>query len=119
VIVRHDNFPHCCRSGRDYKARFAQGISHATKAHHDRYNYRVSGDGTTAEYHCASLETQDCVRKWLEFENEGDFREPTSAAIKSKVSILRGTWKNFVKDPQAHVDCLFEVCGTCSSTAAV
>ena len=92
--------------GRNYAERFMQGIKQANGPYHSIYNYRVTGEGATAEYYCASITTIHCVDKWLQYEN----KSATPSRIQSKLEILRSTWIAFQNHPQGHYEALMKVC---------
>ena len=93
------------RTGKQFKKHFFEGISDARKAHHDQFNYRLAGEGLTAEYLCASDQTKQVLTKWLKY----DGVETSPARVRCMLRILRDTWTAFMKDPELHVQNLTAV----------
>ena len=75
------------------------------KANHEQFNYRLAGEGLTAEYLCASDQTKLVLTKWLKY----DGVETSPNRVRCMLRILRGTWTEFMKDPELHVQNLTAV----------
>ena len=86
--------------------RFKQGLDEFKNGTHAVYNHKVKGSGLTAEYICCSDVTKRVLAQWQDFEH---VKTQTKTWIQGKLSILRETWKLFLKDPQEHIDTLMEV----------
>jgi hypothetical protein len=92
-------------TGRDYKVRFVKGLQGANPDVNNVYNYKVKGNGPTAEYILCSEKTKEDLVKWFKYEK----CESSTARIKKKLTLLRNEWTTFMKYPQRHVDRLFQV----------
>ena len=92
-------------SGKQFKKQFQEGIHDAIKSNHEQYNFRLTGEGVTAEYLCASEQTKLVLQKWLVF----DGVLSTPARVRAMLRILRDTWIAFMKDPELHVARLTQV----------
>jgi hypothetical protein len=93
--------------GKQFKKQFIEGIHDGRKSNHEQFNFRLSGEGLTAEYLCASEQTKLVLQKWILF----DGVECTPARIRAMLRILRATWLAFMDDPELHVERLTAVRG--------
>jgi hypothetical protein len=97
-------------SDRNYKTRFEQGVSRARGNYHKIYNHRVSGEGASSEYYCASQQTVDVIDKWQKY----DGVKFTIAHAKANVKLMRKDWLTFMEDPSAYIPDMLQVNPCCS-----
>jgi hypothetical protein len=92
-------------AGRNYKQRFKKGIADGTSKCFDLYNHKVTGEGKTAEYYCASDVTKNNTTQW--FVHVG--KDPDKPTIKKRIKTLLQTWKEYRKNPTKHFNTIFSV----------
>jgi hypothetical protein len=93
------------KTGRNYKQRLQQAVVRAHDKQFHVYNYRVSGQGRTAEYYCASDVTRRSITDWFVHHDV----EPTPDLIRARVKVLRDIWVLFRKNPRKHFDDITQV----------
>ena len=108
----------CCKyTGRNYKERFQTGLKNGRSNLFDVYNYKVNGDGKTAEYYCASEITKISTTQWFIHVE----KQPDKRSITARMKTLLTTWKEFRKSPQRHFETIYTVsyCTHCTPRVVV
>jgi hypothetical protein len=69
------------------------------------YNRRISGEGYTAVYHCATDVTKKSLTDWFSYNDT----HPVAAAIAARITVLLKTWETFRTNPVQHFEDIFAV----------
>ena len=64
------------------------------------YSRRISGEGYTAVYHCATDVTKKSLTDWFSYNDT----HPVAAAIAARITVLLKTWETFRTNPVRHFE---------------